>query len=94
MLCRVNTHCNTRDAWVMVCEVTKGRARHDCGGVDRITFQVLNKHYATTSTEYWVVAVKLTALDQKCYITEYEVVLILDHLKPTATGLDGLVSMA
>jgi len=61
---------------------------------DEITAQVLNDHYAAVSTDhdYRATPRKLTAPNQDAYttITEIEVFHILDHLRPTATGLDGI----
>jgi len=58
--------------------------------------QVLNDHYAAVSTnhDYRATPRKLTAPSQDAYttITEIEVFHILDHLWPTATGLDSILA--
>ena len=53
---------------------------------------MLNDYYAAISTDrsYQEPALKSTALDRICCVTEIEVFYILDHLRPTATGLAGV----
>jgi len=53
---------------------------------------VLNDHYAAVSTDAnnRATSSKLTASNCSSYVTEWEVFRLLDSLKPTATGLDGL----
>ena len=89
---RVNTRQNVYDAWEKVREVTGRNAKRTVDVVEGITAQVLNDHYAAISHDrkYQVSSKKLTALGQNLHITEEEVFHILDHLKPTATGLDGI----
>jgi len=69
-----------------------GNARRDDPDVDGITAHELNDHYAAISEDrdYQESVLKLTAPDQHRYITEIEVFHMLDHLRPTATGLDGI----
>jgi len=57
-----------------------------------VTASVLNEHYAAISVdrEYRPSAVKQTVAERKCYITEFEVFRMLDGLKATAMGLDGI----
>ena len=62
--------------------------------VDGITAQVLNDHYAAVSTDhnYQATSRKVTVPNQDAHttVTEIEVFRILHHLRPTATGLDGI----
>ena len=88
---RVNTRQDAHDAWEKVREVTGGGKRTS-NDVEGITAKVLNEHYATIShdPEYQVSSMKQTASNQSIRITEEEVFHILDRVKPTATGLDGI----
>ena len=55
--------------------------------------QTLNDHYATISTDhsYTEPRAKLTAAHGSCcLISEFEVFVKLDSLRPTATGLDAI----
>ena len=87
----INTRKSPQDAWAKVREVI-GKARRGDSDVDGITAQVLNDYYAAISTDrsYQEPALKSTALDRNCCVTEIEVFHMLDHLRPTATGLDGV----
>ena len=60
--------------------------------VDGLTAEVLNKHYADISTDcdYRAPRSKHTAIGQISSITEMDTFWILDTLRPTATGLDGI----
>ena len=89
---RVNTRQNAHEAWEKVREVTGRNAKRTVDVVEGVTAQVLNDHYAAISHDrkYQVSSKKLTALGQNLHITEEEVFHILDHLKPTATCLDGI----
>ena len=60
--------------------------------VDGLTAEVLNNHYANISTDcdYRAPKSKLTAVGQTSFITEIDIFRILDTLRPTATGLDGI----
>ena len=73
-------------------EVTGRSVKQTLDAVEGITVQVLNDHYATISRdrEYQVSSKKQTASSHSIHITEEEVFRILDRLKPTATGLDGI----
>jgi len=57
-----------------------------------ITAQILNEHYAAISTDmsYQPTQVKLTAAARDSLISEVYVFRLLDTLKHTATGLDGI----
>ena len=54
--------------------------------------QILNDHYAAISTDaiYQTPPMKLTAADRDIPVSDYDVFRLLDTLKPTATGLDGI----
>ena len=56
------------------------------------TADVLNRHYAFISTDpaYVPVQRKHSAGGAESHCTEYDVFHMLDRLKPTATGMDGL----
>ena len=58
--------------------------------IDGLTSQTLNDHHAAISTDsqYRQPPQKLTAADDNCQVTEFEVFRLLDRLKITATGLD------
>ena len=60
-----------------------------------ITAEAVNQHYASVSTDagYERPPSKDTAAEPPgwmCYVSDYVVFKILDTLRPTATGLDGL----
>ena len=88
---RINRRQDAHDAWEKEREVTGGAKRTN-DAVEGITAQALNGYYATIShdPEYKVSSKKQTASNQSICITEEEVFHILDRLKPTATGLDGI----
>ena len=89
---KVDTRKCARDAWTKVREVIGGKTKRDHPDVEGITAQILNDHYAAISTDqyYQESRLKQTALDQRFFITEMEVFRILDHIRPTATGLDDI----
>jgi len=60
--------------------------------VDGLTAQSLNDHYAAVSTDtlYQPTTRKSTVQNHGHWITEMEFFRILDCLRPTAAGLDGL----
>jgi len=80
------------DAWAKVLEVIRGTRRDSRQLVDGLTAQVLNDHYAAVSTDddFHAPEPKQTAAVHGCFITETDVFRLLDTLKPTATGLDGI----
>jgi len=88
----VNTRKCAHDAWKKVREVTGGRMRREHHDVDGITAQVLNDHYANISTDqqYQESKLKQTAMDRRSDISDFEVFMMLDSLKATATGLDDI----
>ena len=72
--------------------VLRGAGNDNRHQVDGLTAEVLNKHYADISTDYDYRAPrsKHTAVGQISSITEMDTFWILDTLRPTATGLDGI----
>jgi len=78
--------------WAKVRELIGPSARRHHTDVEGITAQMLNDHYASISTDrhYKGTTPKLTVPDQRICITEIEVIRMLDKLRPTATGLDGI----
>jgi len=88
-----DTRQNVRETWSKVSEVTRGR-RRDGRGRRRAYRRrdALNRHYATISTDpaYVPAKRKQTAAGSDDYFTEYSVFHMLDRLKPTAMGLDGM----
>src|SRR5208282_1798658 len=52
----------------------------------------LNKHYAAVSTDLYYIQplVKTTCSKINTFISDWDVFYALDHLKPTATGLDDI----
>jgi len=69
-----------------------GKKLHD-DHVEGISTESLNNHYCKISTnpKYVAPLLKLTVrnCDEK-YIDEYKIFGVLDTLRPTATGVDGL----
>jgi len=88
----INTKKNPRDAWAKVRDVIRGTRRDSGHPPDGISAHVLNEHYAAISTDddYHAPQPKLTVTDRKSFITEMDMFKLLDTLKPTATGLDGI----
>jgi hypothetical protein len=91
-LCKAGRKTDAKDMWAAVRELT-GR-KQECGVVDGVSAETLNCHYATISTDasYTPPLQKFTVATrrQQKYVLEMEVFHALDHLRPTATGLDGL----
>lgn len=89
---KYNGRADAKDMWAAVRQLT---GRHQAplipNGIDA---DCLNRHYANISTdkEYVQPPVKSTAVPDWTYswISEYRMFRVLDSLKPTATGLDGL----
>ena len=83
---------NVRETWSKVKEMTRGRRRVDVTADSVLTADALNRHYAAISTDpaYVPAKQKLTAAGSDDYFTEYDVFHMLDRLKPTARGLDGM----
>ena len=57
-----------------------------------VTAETLNQHYASISTDeaYVKPTRRVSVYQQESYISDLEMFHILDHLKHTATGLDGV----
>jgi hypothetical protein len=92
-LSKIGGKTDAKDMWAAVRQLT-GR-QQEAATVDGITAESLNDHYAAISTDpdYTPPLHKQTATDsptQLQYISEWRVFQLLDHLHPTATGLDGL----
>jgi len=90
----IDTRKSAKNAWAKVREVIKGSVSRVGDQVDGLTAQVLNDHYAAISTDsdYRAPLQKLTAIDDRCLITEMTVFRMLDSLHPTATGLDRILA--
>jgi len=89
---RVNTRQNAKEAWSKVRQFTKPRDKGDQHLSSGLTAQDLNKHYAAISADskYVEPPAKQTVSCPCSYVTEIQVFRMLDHLRPTATGLDQL----
>jgi len=88
----VNTRKNAKGAWTKVREVLRGAGHDNSHQVDSLTAEELNKHYADISTDcdYRAPRTKHTAIGLISSITEMDTFRILDTLRPSATGLDGI----
>ena len=88
----IDTKKSPAAAWKKVREVIHGPRRDNNQFVCGITAQILNDHYAAISTDaiYQPPPMKLTAADRDIPVSDYDVFRLLDTLKPTATGLDGI----
>ena len=96
LLHKINTQSDAKALWAAVRQLTKGSKAETV--VDGITAELLNNHYAAMSTDAEYVQPHRrselvkdpsdTNVDQ--YVTEYQIFRILDKLRPTATGTDGL----
>ena len=79
-----------KDLWSAVRKLTN-RSKEDpiALGIDA---EMLNDHYANISSDSDYISPTLKKLEnfEKNTFTEYQVFHILDRLKPTATGLDGI----
>ena len=91
----VNTRKNAKSAWTKVREVLHGAGNDNSHQVDGLTAEELNKHYADISTDcdYRAPRSKHTVVGQVSFITEMDTFWILDTLRPTATGLDGIPAL-
>ena len=87
----IQGNVDSRKMWACVRRLT-GKKPHD-DHVEGISAESLNNHYCKISTDpnYVAPLLKLTVgnSDEK-YIDEYKIFGVLDTLRPTATGLDGL----
>jgi len=82
---------DSKDMWAKVRELTNPKARLATAPLG-FTAQDLNNYYAAISTDsyYQPSKSKLTCHINNHCINEMQVFHILDHLRPTATGLDRL----
>jgi len=91
-LCKIGGKADAKDMWAAVRQLTGRQQR--ISEIDGITAESLNDHYAAVSTDsnYCPPVRKPLATNTEYvpYITEFQVFNILDRLRPTATGLDGL----
>jgi len=90
-LSKIDGRTDGKDMWAAVKKLT-GR-QYEAPAVDGITAESLNSHYAAISTDssYMPPLQKQPANpSQGDYISDWRVFQILDHLHPTATGIDGL----
>ena len=90
-LCKIGGKVDAKDMWAAVRQLT-GR-QQITGPIDGITAESLNDHFAAISSDpnysSPIRKSNLTpSLDQ--YVTEFQIYKILDKLRPTAMGLDGL----
>lgn len=92
----VNTRSTPRDAWKKVNKIIKNKRDSIVESATNITANVLNDHYAKISTMhgYTTPAFKTTVArfsDQNHrFLSEYEVLLCLTHIRRTSTGPDEL----
>ena len=79
------------EMWQMVRQVT-GKQKRPIGKLVNVNVEDLNRHYATISTDvqYEKPNPKATVLSHLQVFSEYNVFRMLDKIKPTAMGLDGL----
>jgi len=87
----IDTRTHAKGAWSKVREITHGEGKRN-SPVNSLTAQVLNDHYVaiSTDTKYQPTLSKLTAHGQISFISDVDVFRQLDHLHPTATGLDDI----
>jgi hypothetical protein len=92
LLQRVEGKMTAHEVWSAVRRLI-GRT-NEVGPVDGVSAESLNSHYASISEDRSYLAPKeksSVALSQsQKYITQWQIFKILDHLRPTATGLDLL----
>ena len=88
----LDTRNGVKDAWAKVRQVVCGCNSSSDSIAGEVTALKLNDHYAdiSTDTEYRVPPMKATVVEAEDSVTEIEVFLMLDRLKATATGLDGI----
>ena len=88
----LDTRNGVKDAWAKVRQVIRDCNSSSDSTAGEVTAQMLNGHYAaiSTDTEYRPPPMKATVVEATDCITEIEVFLMLDGLKATTTGLDGI----
>jgi len=81
----------TKEIWKNFKQLTKGSPSTEVIPAGN-TADVLNYHYAAISTDpsYEPLKPKISCLAPHTHFSESEVFYILDHLQPTATGLDHI----
>ena len=86
---RADMRRGSREVWTKVRQLTKGQTSTAVVPAG-ITADVLNQHYASISTDlsYEPPQRKASCHRLSGHISEMEVFNLLDHLQPTATGLD------
>ena len=88
---KIDSKTDAKDMWAAVRQLT-GR-QQEAAIVDRISAESLNNHYAAISTDnaYAIPCRKETSTCmQSEYVSEWKMFKMLDSLRPTATGVDGL----
>ena len=90
-LCKIGGKVNAKDMWAAVRQLTGRQQR--TGPIDGITAESLNDHFAAISSDSnynspFRKPNPMTSLDQ--FVTEFQIYRILDKLRPTAMGLNGL----
>jgi len=94
-LSRVDVVTNAQSMWAKVCELTgRNKSTNTAGNNPAITTDQLNDHFASVFADinYMAPRTKNTVnnwyLDS--FISELHMFYILDHLHPTAMGLDNM----
>jgi hypothetical protein len=87
----MNDKTKSKDLWAAVRQLT-GR-QQSAATIDGVTAESLNDHYSAISTDDTYISPlrkSSASTSEPEYITEWQVFTILDRLRPTSTGLDGL----
>ena len=86
-----NVPRGSTEMWQMVRQVT-GKQKRPIDKLVNVNVEDLNLHFSTISTDlqYEKPNPKATVLCHLQVFSEYRVFLMLDKVKPTAMGLDGL----
>jgi hypothetical protein len=88
---KMNDKTKSKDLWAAVRQLT-GR-QQSAATIDGVTAESLNDHYSAISTDDTYISPlrkSSASTSEPEYITEWQVFKILDRLRPTSTGLDGL----
>ena len=86
---------SSKDLWATVRQLT-GRQQDERTAVDGVTAESLNDYYAAISSDDNYSSTPhhrrqfITAGFEMDYVNEWRIFNLLDQLRPTATGLDGL----
>jgi len=90
----VDTRRCAKDTWAKIRQLTGVVSDHGASWCDDVSqaAQMMNDHYAAVSADagYRFTQLKQTAAPRHCLITAESVFRALDHLRPTATGLDNI----